>query len=188
MRLISDQRVAILVHHGVNQRELTVTRDILDKAGVKTDTIGFEGLEVKGWENQQWGIRLKIDKHIRTVKPGDYDGVLIPGGPLHADKLRENPMVNAFVKELFAAGRIVASIGHGIQVLISAGVLSGLKVSPATSIIRDVTHCNAFVRQDEITVDNGILTARSGENLDRFAQIIIDVLKTDVKQRADAII
>ncbi len=188
MKMTSDQRVAILAHDGVDQQELTATRDFLEKAGIKTDTIAFEGAEVKGWEHDQWGIRLRIDKHFSVVKPLDYDGVFIPGGPLHADELREKSQVNAFIKELFGAGKIVAGIGHGVQVLISANVLHGLKVSSLSSIAADVRHCGALVQDDAITADNGVITARSGDHLERFAQTMIDLLKSDVKQRVDVII
>ncbi len=188
MKMISDQRVAILAHHGVDQQELTTIREFLERAGVKTDTIATEGREVKGWEQHQWGIRLRVDKQISAVKPLDYDGVFIPGGPLHADSLRGKSHVIAFVKELFGAGKVVASIGHGVQVLISAGVLNGLKVSSLSSITADVRHCGALVQDDAITADNGVITARSGDQLDRFAQNMIDLLKTDVKQRVDVII
>jgi len=188
MNMISDQRVAILAHHGVDQQELTTTRDFLEKAGIKTDTIACEGPEVKGWEQHQWGIRLRIDKRLSAVKPLDYDGIFIPCGPLHADELRGNSQVIAFIKELFGAGKVVASIGHGVQILISADVLHGLKVSSLSSIAADVRHCGGLVQDDAITADNGVITARSGDQLDRFAQIIIDMLKSDVKQRVDVII
>jgi protease I len=89
MRLLSDLKVGILMDHGVNQNELTGPREALERAGVKVSTVSTRKTEVKAWQGEDWGIRIKVDKNLSAVNTRTFDALLIPGGILHADSLRE---------------------------------------------------------------------------------------------------
>lgn len=188
MTLISDQRIAVLADHGVNQSELTVTRELMEKAGVKMEILSNQPLEVKGWEGTDWGIRIRIDKQVNAVTPEDYDGIIIPGGVFHADTLRSIGDVQNFVKQMFSAGKIVASIGHGIQVMISSDILRGLKVTTPPSLKTDLLFCGAIPVNDDIVADNGIITGKSEKNLNQFTTVFLDTLRKGIKQRTASII
>ncbi len=186
--MISDRRIAILAEDGVNQRQLTAIREGLEKGGVRTDLISCRKREVKGWEDRNWGIRFKIDSHLNALKPEDFDGVVIPGGPLHADHLRENAQSQLFIRQLFASGKIVAALGHGVQVLIDSEIVKGRKVTGSPSIMTDLKNAGALLQDQEVTSDNGLLTGRNEKTVSAFTTELIDALRMGLRQRTEAVI
>lgn len=186
--MISDRRIAILVADGVNQRQLTVIREGLEKGGIKTELISSGKREVKGWEEWNWGIRFKVDAFFNSSTPETFDGVVVPGGPYHADHLRENEQSHIFIRQLFASGRIVAALDHGVQVLIDSEIIKGRKVTGCPSIRTDLKNAGALLQDQDVTADNGLLTGRTEKNVDAFTTVLIDSLRKGLRQRTEAVI
>jgi protease I len=186
--LISDRKIAILADDGVNQRQLSEIRDALEKGGVKTDLISSRKKEIKGWENRNWGTRFKTDSLIADSNAEDYDGVVIPGGALHADHLRECDDSRLFIRQFFASGKLVAALGHGVQVLIDSEVLKGRKITGSPSITTDLKNAGALLQAGEIAADNGLLTARNEKTVAAFTTELIDTLRKGLRQRTEAVI
>ena len=173
---------------GVNQRQLTDIRDTLEKNGITSDLIACRKREIKGWENRNWGIRFRVDALIKGSNPEDYDGIIIPGGVLHADRLRENEGCNSFIRQLFTSGKIVAALGHGVQVLIGSGILEERKVTGSPSIATDLRNAGAIFQDQDIVIDNGLLTAKNEKSVTAFMIQLVDALRRGLRQRSDAVI
>lgn len=188
MTLISDLRIAILVEDGVSQRDLSETRAALEKAGVKNDILSSRPGEVKSWESNDWGIRVKVDKSLPDADPASYDGLIIPDGPLHTDQLRGNTEVLAFVRQLFSAGKLIAAIGNGAQVLLNAEILKDLRVTSSFSIKTDLALTGALWSDEEVSFDNGVITCQGGANLEEFNNTLLDTLRKGIRQRSETII
>ena len=188
MNLISDQQIAILAQNGVGQTELGVIRERFEKSGVHVYVISPTQNEVKAWKDNNWGIRIKVDRHIAEVNSDDFHGLVIPGGVLHADKLREDKRIIAFVKQLFASGRLIGSMGHGLQVLINAEVIVGRQVTAATSLKTDVLLADGLWMDENVVNDNGLITSRSETDLEAFTKIYLDTLRQGITQRTSTVI
>jgi protease I len=188
MTLLSDLKVAIIVEEGVNQHELGGPREQLEKAGLKVDIISPHMPEVKAWSENNWGIRIKVDKQIPNISPEDYQGIIIPGGPLHSDELRMNPFVLDFINQFFSAGKTVAAISHGIQVLISADILEGRQVTGCASLRTDINLSGGLWADQDVVSDNGLITCRSEQDIEKFSKVFLEDLRHGVHQRTETII
>ncbi|MGH7567293.1 MAG: type 1 glutamine amidotransferase domain-containing protein [Gemmatimonadota bacterium] len=171
---LSDKRVAILVANGFEQIEMTSPREVLEKAGAETDLISIEAHEVKGWKHTQWGDTFDIDVWIDDADSDDYDALLLPGGVMSPDKLRRNEKVQEFVRAIFEEGKPVAAICHGPWTLIDAGVAKGRRMTSYPSIQMDLKNAGVKWTDEEVVVDQGLVTSRSPDDLPAFNDKMIE--------------
>jgi protease I len=131
------------------------------------------------------GYAVEPDTAIHEVNPAEYDLLLIPDGPA-VERLRQREEAVDVTRTFIEDGRKVAAIGHGAQLLISAGALDGRRVTCSPGIRDDVRAAGA-VYTDEATVSDGILlTGRGPDDLPAFAQALMVLLGMKVKKPARA--
>jgi protease I len=171
---LSDKRVAILVANGFEQIEMTSPREALEGAGAETDLISIEDDAVKGWEHTEWGDTFAVDVRIDDADPDDYDALLLPGGVMNPDKLRRNETVQRFVRAFFDEGKPVASICHGPWTLIDAGVAKGRRMTSYPSIQMDLKTAGVQWSDEEVVVDQGLVTSRRPDDLPAFNDKMIE--------------
>ena len=124
---LNGKKVAILATHGFEQSELEVPRDRLRRAGATVDVVSLAGGEIKGWDKEDWGRPVKVDKTLDEVAAADYDAVVLPGGQINPDLLRVEPKALKFIKDIFDAKKVVAAICHAPWLLIETGIAKGPK-------------------------------------------------------------
>ena len=123
------------------------------------------------------GYAVEPDTAIYEVNPAEYDLLLIPDGPA-AERLRQREEAVDVTRTFIESGMKVAAIGHGAQLLISAGVLDGRRVTCSPGIRDDVRAAGA-VYSDAATVTDGILlTGRDPDDLPAFAVAMMALLGT----------
>jgi protease I len=188
MPALSDLKVAILTEHGFEQSELVSPREAMERAGVTVHIISPQQDEVKAWDEGEWGIRVRVDVALEDANPDDYDGLLLPGGVLNPDKLRMNEQAVEFVRRFFETGKPIAAICHGPQTLINAGVVKGKEMTSYPSIKTDLINAGAHWVDQEVVVDNGLVTSRSPKDLEAFNKKLLEELREGVHQRAETII
>src|SRR5438445_11385875 len=98
---LTGKRVAILATDGVEQVELTEPRKALDNAGAKTTLISPKSGKIKAWQHDHWGDELSVDLALDSANAGDFDALLLPGGVMNPDHLRQDKKAVQFVKEIF---------------------------------------------------------------------------------------
>jgi protease I len=131
---LNGKRIAILATDGFEQSELTSPKQAIENAGGKADIVSpVDGDKVKGWQHGDWGDELPVDVKLDAANPGDYDGLMLPGGVMNPDSLRVNEKALAFVRWFFENGKPVAAICHGPWTLINAGVAEGREARPSRS-------------------------------------------------------
>lgn len=184
MANLNDLRVAILTEHGFEQSELTAPREAMEKAGVKVEVVSPQPDEVKAWDKDNWGIRVKVDRHLHDANPDDYDGLVLPGGVINPDQLRLNPEAVDFVKRFFASGKPIAAICHGPQTLINAQVVQGRKLTSYPSLRIDLQNAGAEWVDEEVVVDNGLVTSRTPHDLPAFNKKLLEELREGIHARA----
>ncbi len=181
MATLSELKVAILTEHGFEQSELVSPREALEKAGVHVDIVSPQAGEVKAWDEDNWGIRVKVDKVLHEANPDDYDGLVLPGGVMNPDHLRLNDEAVAFVKRFFASGKPIAAICHGPQTLINANVVGGMKLTSYPSLRVDLENAGAKWIDQEVVVDNGLVTSRTPKDLPAFNKKLLEELREGVR-------
>src|SRR5271170_4691909 len=122
---LKGKKIAILATDGVEAVELTEPKKALEGVVATVHVISLKAGQIKGFNHDDPGPTIKVDKAISEAKPGDYDNLVLPGGVANPDKLRTHPEVIKFVKSFVDDGKVVASICHGPWTLIEAGIVRG---------------------------------------------------------------
>ena len=161
MPKIDQARILIMATDGFEQSELTVPRDKLRAAGAKVDVASPSGGEIRGWDETDWGETVPVDLPIDQARLDDYDALVLPGGQINPDKLRTEPKAVELVKQFVSSGKVVAAICHGPWLLVEADALRGRKVTSFQSIRTDVANAGGNWVDQEVVVDQGIITSRS---------------------------
>jgi protease I len=177
---LKGKSVAILVADGFEQSELEQPRAALAKAGAETSLVSPNQDVVKGWNGKGWGDTIDVDVPLNEANPEDYDALLLPGGVMNPDKLRTMPMAVEFVRNLFLAGKPVAAICHGPQMLIEAGVVRGRKLTSFPSLKTDLTNAGAKWVDEPVVVDNGLVTSRKPADIPQFNAKMIEEIEEGV--------
>ncbi len=171
---LNGKRVAILVADGFEQVELISPRRALEAAGAETEIISPAQTKVKGWNEVDWGTEVDVDIPLDSADPADYDALLLPGGVMNPDHLRRNPQALGFVKSFFHDGKPVGTICHGAWTLIDAGMVQGRTLTSYESIQSDLKNAGAIWRDQEVVVDNGLVTSRKPADLPAFNRKFIE--------------
>ncbi len=171
---LEGKKIAIVVTDGFEQVELTEPKKALEEAGAETHIIALKEGEVKGWNHTDWGDKFKVDKTIGSVNADDYNGLLLPGGVMSPDKLRADEKVVSFVSRFMESGKPVAAICHGPWTLIETGKLQGKKVTSYHTLKTDLKNAGAEWVDQEVVVDNGLVTSRNPDDIPAFNKKIIE--------------
>ena len=180
----NQKRVAILTENGFEEVELTSPKKAMEDAGIKVDIISSEEGKVKGWNHDHWSIELPVSVSLSDADIDDYDALMIPGGVINPDLMRINRDYVNFAKGFMESGKPVAAICHGPQLLIETGLLDGRKMTSYPSIQTDLKNAGANWVDQEVVVDNGLVTSRSPKDLDVFNKKLLEEIREGVHEHA----
>ncbi|HEX8489887.1 MAG TPA: type 1 glutamine amidotransferase domain-containing protein [Chthoniobacterales bacterium] len=171
---LSGKKVAILAADGFEEVELTKPRKALDDAGAKTSVVSIKSGQIQGMNHADKGATVAVDVTLADVKPQEFDALLIPGGLMNPDTLRSSDEALEFVRHFFRQGKPVAAICHAAWVLIDAEVVSGRTIASWPAIKTDVRNAGATWVDQEVVVDNGLVTSRKPDDIPAFNEKMIE--------------
>jgi deglycase len=184
---LKGKRVAFLFTDGAEQVEVTEPLEAVRKAGAKTDIVSLEKGEVEMWKHFDKGDKMTADVAVADADPSDYDGLVLPGGVANPDQLRLNEDAVKFVRAFFEQDKPVGVICHGPWMLVETGVAKGRKVTSWPSLQTDLRNAGADWVDEEVVVDNGLVTSRKPDDLPAFcAKIVEEFAEGKHKQRVAA--
>jgi len=166
--ILADKDVAILATDGVEESELLEPKKALDEAGATTHIIAPKRDHFQGWSHEDKGQQIRVDALLDSAKPDSYDALLLPGGVLNADQLRENPDAVNFVRSFMESGKPVAAICHGPWLLVEADVLGGRTLTSWPSLQTDIRNAGGTWLNEQVVVDHGLITSRKPEDIPAF--------------------
>jgi len=146
-------------------------------AGFFVDIATDQGKNVNGKFGVPIISLIKPNDPVATIdlKPENYDLVVIPGGHIAPDKVRQQQEVLDFIKQMDRADKLIASICHGPWVLISAGILKKKKATCYPSMVDDLKNAGAIYLDASVAVDKNIITSRRPKDLPVFLEKIVEV-------------
>ena len=175
MGQLTNKNIAVLATSGFEESELTSPVQRLKEEGANVHIISLEAGKIQAMKgDKDWTIELDVDKVVSDVKAEDYHGLLLPGGVLNPDSLRGSEEAISFVKSFFEAGKPVAAICHAPQVLITADVVKGRKLTSYQTVKVDLVNAGANWVDEEVVVDQGLVTSRSPKDLPAFNDKIVE--------------
>lgn len=178
----SQKRVAILTENGFEEVELTSPQKAMEDAGIKVDIVSSQPEKVKAWDHDHWSIELPVDVQLTDASVDDYDALMIPGGVLNPDKMRMQQEYINFARDFMEAGKPVAAICHGPQLLIETDLLEGRKMTSYPSLKTDLINAGANWVDKEVVVDNGLITSRSPKDLPAFNKKLLEKIREGIHQ------
>lgn len=186
MGKLSNKNIAILSENGFEESELFEPLNRLKEEGANVQIISSKKGSIKGMKNHEWSKEIAVDNTIEDVNVNDFDGLLLPGGVINPDALRGNENAVAFVKDFFKKGKPVAAICHGPQTLIDAEVVEGRTLTSYSSIKKDLINAGANWVDQEVVVDQGLVTSRSPEDLPAFNDKMVEEFAEGVHEEQHA--
>jgi protease I len=184
MAALTGKRIAILTESGFEEVELTSPMKELKNAGAEVFIVSPQKGSVKAWDHDHWSIELPVDVEVKDAHAEDYDALVIPGGVINPDKMRTNKHCVEFVQQFMNAGKPIAAICHGPQLLIETGMISGRNMTSYLSIKTDLLNAGALWVDKEVVVDKGLVTSRSPKDLPAFNKKMIEEIREGIHSPA----
>jgi protease I len=175
MGRLSNKNIAVLAENGFEESELTSPVQRLKEEGATVHIISSKAGAIRAMkDDKNWTIEITVDRLLTEVSADQYDGLLLPGGVLNPDKLRQSEDAINFVKAFFEAGKPVAAICHAPQILITAELVKGRKLTSFPTVRVDLVNAGANWVDEEVVVDQGLVTSRSPKDLPAFNDKIVE--------------
>jgi protease I len=171
---LQGKRVAFLFTEGVEQAELTEPLEAARKAGADVDLVSLETGGVQMFNHLDKGDTIEADRSVADADPSDYDGLVLPGGVANPDVLRTDSDAVGFVRGFFEQDKPVAVICHGPWTLIEADVVRGRTLTSWPSLQTDLRNAGATWVDEEVHVDNGLVTSRNPDDLPAFCAKLVE--------------
>ena len=171
---LDGKKIAILATDGVEQVELVEPRKALEEAGAQTDLVSLESGEIQAFDHLDHADKLTVDKTLDEVSADDYDGLLIPGGVANGDFLRADESAVEFTAAFAKAHKPIAAICHAPWVLVEAGIVKGRTITSFPSLQTDVRNAGGTWVDEEVHVDQGLVTSRKPDDIPAFSAKAIE--------------
>jgi protease I len=172
--VLDGKRIAILAEEDFEDSELIEPLRSMKNAGARVVIVGTGSKE--SYRGKRGNASVSVDTTADKVKIEDFDAVIIPGG-YAPDKMRRDPSMVELVKKAYELGKVVAAICHGPQLLISANIVRGRKVTSWPSIAVDLENAGADWVDAPVVQDGNLITSRKPADLPRFNKAIIEALR-----------
>jgi protease I len=172
---LNGKKSAILATDGVEQAELVEPRKAVESAGGKTELLSLESGEIQAMNSDiNPADKFKVDKPISEASADDYDGLILPGGTVNADRLRMDDDVISFVQSLFKDAKPVGVICHGPWTLVEADLVRDRTLTSFPSLRTDIRNAGGNVVDEEVVVDQGLVSSRNPDDLPAFCAKIVE--------------
>jgi protease I len=171
---LQGRKIAILAADGVEQVELDEPRKAIEDAGATTELLSLEEGEILAFNHLDHGDKIRVDKAVADANPADYDGLLIPGGVANGDFLRADENAVKFVAAFAQTRKPIASICHGPWILVETGIVKGRTITSWPSLKTDVENAGGTWVDEEVHVDQGLVTSRKPDDIPAFSAKAIE--------------
>jgi deglycase len=171
---LQGKRVAFLATDMVEQIELTEPWKAVEEAGGQPELISLEEGEIQGFNHYDKADTFPVDKTVEEARADDYDALVIPGGVGNPDTMRMDENAVEFTRQFFEQGKPVGVICHGPWMLVEAGVVRGRKVTSWPSLRTDIQNAGGNWVDQEVVVDEGLVTSRKPDDLPAFKAKIVE--------------
>jgi len=170
---LKGKRIAILAEQDFEDVELMEPLKAMKEAGAQIFIVG-SGSQTS-YQGKRGKATIKVDIDADKVRAEDFDAVIIPGG-YAPDKMRlHQPMID-LVRKAHDLGKVIAAVCHGPQLLISAGIVSGRRLTSWPSVAIDLKNAGAIWVDEPLVKDGNIITSRRPSDLPVFNRAIIQAL------------
>src|SRR4051794_17441480 len=185
-RRLKGRRIAVLAADGFEKVELVVPLRALKAAGAKVDVVSLRRGRIRGVNLHMPASRVGVDKTIDEADPADYDGLLVPGGFINPDLVRQSGPAREFLHAFGARNKPIGPLCHGPLVVASAGLLGGRTLTPWPGIRDDLVNAGATWLDQELVRDGKLTTSRGPQDMAAFIPGMLDAFAQTSPEPATA--
>jgi protease I len=172
---LNGKKIAILAADGVEQVELEQPRKAVEDAGATTELLSLETGEIQAVEGDiNPTEKVAVDRAVSDASADEYDGLILPGGAVNPDNLRQDEDAIRFVQEFFRTGKPVGVICHGPWTLVEADLVRGRTLTSYPSVRTDIRNAGGNVVDEEVVVDQGLVSSRNPDDLPAFCAKLVE--------------
>jgi len=171
--MLVGKRIAILVEEGFEDSELTEPLRAMKDAGARVLIVGSGSK--KSYKGKRGSAEVIADTTADKVEASEFDAIIVPGG-YAPDKMRLHQSMVDLVRKAHEAGKIIAAVCHGPQLLISSDIVRGRRVTSWPSVAVDLKNAGAAWVDEAVVRDGNIITSRKPADLPKFNKAIIKAL------------
>jgi protease I len=171
---LQGKRVAFLATDMVEQVELTEPWNAVEAEGATPELVSLEEGEIQGFNHYDKADTFRVDRTVEEARADDYDALVIPGGVGNPDTLRMNENAVEFTRRFFEQGKPVGVICHGPWMLVESGVVRDRTVTSWPSLRTDIRNAGGNWVDQEVVVEDGLVTSRKPDDLPAFNAKIIE--------------
>ena len=182
---LTGLRVAVLTADGAEQVEITSPVDALRDHGAEVEIVSLRPGRLRTVNFMYPGKKVRIDRTLRTADPEDYDALLLPGGLVAPDTLRQSEAALDFVRGFERAGKPIAVICHGPWLLVSAGLVVRRNLTSWPGIKDDVRNAGGIWQDEPMVRDRNWVSSRGPQDLKHFNRAMLDLFAERVPQAPD---
>jgi protease I len=173
---LKGKTVAFLAADAYEESELKKPWEALQDAGAELKLVSLEEGEITALDEEEFkaGATHPVDLTVEEAKADDFDALVLPGGVMNPDKLRLDENAVHFVRQFFEQGKPVGAICHGPWSLVEAGVVRGRTLTSYPSIQTDIRNAGGNWVDEEVHVDQGLVTSRKPDDIPAFTSKLIE--------------
>ena len=171
--MLNGKRVLILIEEGFEDSELVEPLRAMKDAGIRVTVVASRSQEM--YLGKRGEANVRADAAAEQVIAEDFDAIIVPGG-YAPDRMRMHESMVELVRKAHDMGKVIGAICHGPQLLISADVLRGRRVTSWPSLAVDLKNAGAEWVDEPVVRDGNLITSRKPADLPRFNKAIIEAL------------
>jgi protease I len=172
---LSGKKIGILAGDGFEYVELAVPKAALSAAGAEVEVISLHEGRIRGMNLTEPTRTVRVDRLVADAAVADYDGLLIVGGFVGPDFVRQNEQARGFVRAFDETRKPIATLCHGPWVLISAGLVKGRRLASWPGVRDDIVNAGGIWRDEPLARDLNWVSSRSPADLHVFVPAIIEL-------------
>ena len=173
-RQLKGRRIAVLAADGFEEVELAVPVAALRAEGADVEIVSLRKGRIRGVNLHEPASRVSVDRTLSQANLADYDALLIPGGFINPDLLRQSEPARRFVREFDASGKPIATLCHGPWLLSSAGLTRGRTMTSWPGVRDDLVNAGATWLDRSVVRDGNWLTSRGPQDMVPFVKALVD--------------
>jgi protease I len=173
---IQGKKIAILLAPvGSEQVEFEEPKKAVEDAGATVDVVGVQTGDAQTMNSDvNPGDTFTVEKTFSDVSADEYDGLIVPGGTVGADKLRGSDEAVSFVHSFFDQAKPVGVICHGPWMLVEADVVKGRTLTSYPTLKTDIRNAGGNWVDEEVVVDQGLVTSRNPDDVAVFCAKVVE--------------
>lgn len=170
------KRIAVLAADGFEKVELVAPVAALKDAGAEVVIVSLHAGRIRGMEVHQPADLVQVDKTVHDARANDYDALLIPGGYISPDLLRQSSQARDFVRDINGRARPIVVMSQAPLLLASAGLAKNRTLTSWPGVRDDMVNAGATWINEEVVRDANWLSSRGPQDVGALIRAMIPLL------------